>query len=48
MLQCEDANGSGVLFISKITGFGGKWTMEIILVEHRMEDDDALVRDLVD
>lgn len=22
--------------------------MEIILVEHRMEDDDALVRDLVD
>ena len=48
MLQYEDANESGVLFISERTGFGGIWNMEIVLLEHRMEDDDALVRDLVD
>ena len=45
MLQYEDADEYGVLFISERTGFGGEWRS--IVLEHRVEDDDALVLDLV-
>ncbi|PWA76256.1 B3 DNA binding domain-containing protein [Artemisia annua] len=45
MLEYEDANEYGVLFISERTGFGGEWRPFVL--EHRGEDDDALVLDFV-